>query len=443
MKLWQKDKTSLHSVENFTVGNDRAMDRLLAPYDVLGSLAHLKMLTSIGLVSAEESRNLHVSLQEIYTIVFKKDFEIDQEAEDIHSQIESMLTLRTGEAGKKIHTGRSRNDQVLLDLKLFFRAETRDLIHEISDLFALLLLLSELHKTVLIPGYTHFQIAMPSSFGLWFSAYAESLSEDLLSLEAAYRLMNKNPLGSAAGYGSSFPLNRELTTQLLGFETMHINAINAQMSRGKTEKFAAQAIANVAATLSKLAYDCCLFMNQNYKFIAFPDELTTGSSIMPHKKNPDVFELIRAKCNALQALPNEITLIINNLPHGYHRDFQILKEKIFPSFQILRSCLQMMQLMLENVKVTQNLLDDEKYKYLFTVESVNRLVMEGVPFRTAYKTVGLEVENGTFEARERLAHTHLGSIGNLGLNQIKEQFEVQMERFQFGMWEDALMELLK
>ena len=442
MKLWQKESGLSAAVERFTAGQDREMDLYLAPYDVLGSLAHLAMLEKVQLVSREEASALHGALLDIYREIEAGTFVLEPGIEDVHSQVELLLTRRVGEAGKKIHTGRSRNDQVLTDLKLFFRAEIEKLTHRIETFFNLLLQKSEEHKAELMPGYTHFQVAMPSSFGLWFAAYAESLSEDLWSLQAAYRLVNKNPLGSAAGYGSSFPLDRDMTTDLLGFDSPHVNAIAAQLSRGKTERSIAQAVGNVAATLSKLSADCCLFMSQNFGFIAFPDELTTGSSIMPHKKNPDVFEIVRARCNGLQALPNDIALIISNLPSGYHRDFQVLKEKLFPAFGILRECLEMLGLMLENIQVRTGILADERYKYVFTVEEVNRLVQSGRPFREAYQQVGASVEAGTFTAGDMLPHTHLGSIGNLGNERIRAALDEVLRSFNFSRFQKAEQRLL-
>ena len=442
MKLWQKDTPPTEAVERFTAGNDRAMDLYLARYDVLGSLAHLEMLGKVGLVKPEEVELLRGELRRIYANIQSGKFELEPGVEDVHSQVELLITRAHGEAGKKIHTGRSRNDQVLTDLKLFFRAEIAALAGTVRGLFDQLQQLSEQYREVPLPGYTHFQVAMPSSFGLWFGAYAETLVDDLYSLQAAWRLANKNPLGSAAGYGSSFPLDRDLTTRLLGFDAPHVNAIAAQMSRGKTERVVAQALANLAATLAKLAYDACLFMSQNFGFIGFPDELTTGSSIMPHKKNPDVFELVRARCNALQALPNEIALITGNLPSGYHRDFQLLKEKLFPAFGTLRDCFDMTGLMLQHIRVRTDILDDPRYRYLFTVEEVNRLVLAGLPFREAYKQVGQAVEQGTFEAGKPLPHTHLGSIGNPGTERIAAAMEAVFKGFEVEKVLAAEMKLL-
>ncbi|MCZ8354472.1 MAG: argininosuccinate lyase [Cyclobacteriaceae bacterium] len=423
MKLWQKDSASHDKVNDFTIGNDKQFDVQLARYDVQGSLAHIKMLASVGLLNTEELQILSRSLKEIYSQILRGEFVIGDGIEDVHSQIELMLTNKHGEIGKKIHSARSRNDQVLVDMKLFMRAELQQVVSKVESLFNLLIEKSEKHQKDLMPGYTHLQIAMPSSFGLWFGAYAESLSDDLILIESAFRLVNKNPLGSAAGYGSSFPINRKLTTTLLGFDDLHYNSVYAQMMRGKTERIVAQSMANVAATLSKLAMDICLFVNQNFDFISFPSALTTGSSIMPHKKNPDVFELIRAKCNDLQGLPNQIILLTNNLPSGYHRDFQLLKEKILPAFGTLNSCLEMMRFMLSNIIVKTNLLADEKYKYIFSVEEVNKLVVTGVPFRDAYQQVGMAIENGAFNYSGSIHHTHEGSIGNLCLDGIKSNFE--------------------
>lgn len=424
MKLWQKEHTTLsEKIDAFTIGNDRQFDLLLAKHDVLGSLAHTQMLHSIGLLADDELAQIHRELHLILDEIGAGTFTLDAQAEDIHSQIEWMLTQRIGDTGKKIHSGRSRNDQVLLDIKLFLREELSIVATEIHVLFEQLLLLSETHHDKLLPGYTHFQLAMPSSFGLWFGAYAESLTDDMEFVQAAYRVCNKNPLGSGAGYGSSFPLNRELTTELLGFESMNYNVVYAQMTRGKAEKSVAVALAAVAATLSKLAYDVCLYMNQNFGFIGFPQELTTGSSIMPHKKNPDVFELIRAKCNRIQAVPNELTLLINNLPSGYHRDMQLTKEALFPAISELRSCLTMSTFMLQHIEVTDNLLEDKRYLDLFSVERVNELVLHGVPFRDAYKQVGNEIEAKTFVKPETLHHTHSGSMGKLCTEEIRSRMK--------------------
>ncbi|HRI80609.1 MAG TPA: argininosuccinate lyase [Cyclobacteriaceae bacterium] len=441
MKLWQKNKESLKEVTDFTTGNDREMDLYLARFDVLGSLAHIKMLSTINLLTAGELQILTTELRTIYNEILKGNFKIEDGVEDVHSQIESLLTKKLGDVGKKIHSGRSRNDQVLVDVKLFLREELRNLVTEIKSLFDLLISKSEEHKNVLLPGYTHLQLAMPSSFGLWFGAYAESLKDDVITLEAAYQIVNKNPLGSAAGYGSSFPLNRKLTTELLGFDDLNYNVVYAQMGRGKTERIVASAMANVAATLAKLSMDACLYLNQNFSFISFPEELTTGSSIMPHKKNPDVFELVRAKCNSLEALPNEIMLLTGNLPSGYHRDLQLLKEKLFPAFTTLRNCLNMVGLMLSNIQVNKDILSDEKYKYLFSVEEVNKLVLKGVPFRDAYKQVGTKIEAGNFNYSKEIKHTHEGSIGNPGNDQIQRMMAEVIKKFPFAQVEASLGKL--
>lgn len=413
MKLWEKSVQVNKDVESYTVGRDRELDIYLAPYDVLGSMAHITMLESIGLLTKDELSKLLKELKEIYQTAIDGKFVIEDGIEDVHSQVELMLTRKLGDVGKKIHSGRSRNDQVLIDLKLFTRDQIHMLVDTVSRLIDTLIAQSEKYKDVLMPGYTHLQIAMPSSFGLWFGAYAESLVDDLQMLLAAYKICNRNPLGSAAGYGSSFPLNRQMTTDLLGFDSMDYNVVYAQMGRGKMERVVAFAIASIAGTLSKLSYDACLFNSQNFGFIKLADEYTTGSSIMPHKKNPDVFELTRAKCNKLQALPNDITLIINNLPSGYFRDLQIIKEVFVPSFEEMNDCLQMVNRMMGEIKVNENILDDPKYMLIFSVEEVNRLVLEGVPFRDAYKQVGLEIEKGNFSHNKKVNHTHEGSIGNL------------------------------
>ncbi len=418
MKLWSKGFEPDKMVEKFTVGKDRELDLQLAKHDVQGSMAHIRMLQSIGLLTADELKTLLGGLEQIAREVADGKFVIEPNVEDVHSQVELLLTQRLGEVGKKIHAGRSRNDQVLVDLKLFFREEIRHIAQGVQALFDTLMALSEKHKNVLMPGYTHLQIAMPSSFGLWFGAYAEALVDDMQQLVAAYKIANQNPLGSAAGYGSSFPLNRSMTTELLGFETLHYNVIAAQMSRGKTERALSAAMSSVAATLGRFAMDVCLYMSQNFGFIAFPDALTTGSSIMPHKKNPDVFELIRGKCNRLQAVPNEVALLCTNLPLGYHRDMQLLKEIMFPAIGELLSCLQMADFMLQHISVKENILDDKKYDYLFTVEDVNRMALEGVPFREAYKAVGLQVQGGSYKPTKTVKHTHEGSIGNLCNNLI-------------------------
>lgn len=442
MKLWQKDKASLQEVEKFTVGNDREMDMYLAAFDVLGSLAHIEMLKSVGLLTKDELSQLQKELKNIYRQIQKGDFKLQDDVEDIHSQVELLLTQKLGDTGKKIHSARSRNDQVLVDVKLFLRNELEELVNSIQPLFELLQSQSEKYKEHLLPGYTHLQLAMPSSFGLWFGAYAESLVDDMVTIKAAYDVVNKNPLGSAAGYGSSFPINRTLTTKLLGFDDLNYNVVYAQMGRGKAERIVAQALANVADTLSKLSMDACLYLNQNFDFISFPAELTTGSSIMPHKKNPDVFELIRSKCNQLKALPNEIMLMTTNLPSGYHRDLQLLKEHLFPAFNTLKDCIEMAGLMLSNIKVKKNILDTEKYKYIFSVEEVNKLVNTGMPFRDAYKKVGLEIEAGNFKYTTSINHTHEGSIGNLCTEEIKMQMQKIVTTFPFVSVQKAIKQLV-
>ena len=443
MKLWQKDKSSLLEVERFTVGRDQEMDLFLAKADVLGSIAHITMLQAIGLLTTEELKMLSVGLIDIHKAIVTGKFKIETGVEDVHSQVELELTKKFGDVGKKIHSGRSRNDQVLVDIKLFLREEIREIVGDVTSLFDLLVQQSEKYKSHLLPGYTHFQLAMPSSFGLWFGAYAESLVDDMIMLQAAFRVVNKNPLGSAAGYGSSFPLNRKMTTVLLGFDDLNYNVVYAQMGRGKTERIVASALSNVAGTLAKLSMDACLFLNQNFGFISFPDELTTGSSIMPHKKNPDVFELIRARCNQLQALPNDIAMGTANLPSGYHRDLQLLKEILFPGIQHLKDCLRMTQLMLANITVKENILNDDKYKFLFSVEEVNKLVLSGVPFRDAYKKVGLDIENGKYNPSINVQHTHEGSIGNLNLKDIERMMHDVVESFDFIKSERAVEALLR
>lgn len=443
MKLWQKDKTALQEVDRFTVGHDRELDLYLASFDVLGSLAHIHMLAETGLLTTGEWQELKGELQAIYRRIKQGGFTLEEGVEDIHSQVELLLTQKTGDTGKKIHSARSRNDQVLVDLKLFLRSEIEQVVLAVKELFDLLIAQSDRYKEDLLPGYTHLQLAMPSSFGLWFGAYAESLADDLLTVLSAYRIVNKNPLGSAAGYGSSFPINRRLTTELLGFDDLHYNVVYAQMSRGKTERIVAAALANIAATLSKLSMDACLYLNQNFSFISFPDELTTGSSIMPHKKNPDVFELIRSHCNRLQALPGEIALMTVNLPSGYHRDLQLLKEHLFPAFGTLRSCMSMASLMLRNVEIRKNILDDEKYKYVFSVEEVNKRVLEGVPFRDAYKQIGRSIEEGSYQFSPQVHHTHEGSIGNLQNREIAKMMDDTLLQFDFGKVHDALERLLQ
>jgi argininosuccinate lyase len=442
MKLWQKDKASLQEVEKFTVGKDNELDIYLAPFDVLGSLAHTKMLESVGLLTKEELLSLEGALKDIYRQIQKGGFTLNDGVEDIHSQVELMLTEKLGDIGKKIHSARSRNDQVLVDLKLFLRSEIEKLVINTNIFFDLLIQQSEQYKNDLLPGYTHLQLAMPSSFGLWFGAYAESLIDDLITLQAAYTVVNKNPLGSAAGYGSSFPINRSMTTRLLGFDDLNYNVVYAQMGRGKTERIVASAIGNIAATLSKLSMDACLFISQNFAFISFPDELTTGSSIMPHKKNPDVFELIRSHCNRIQALPNEIIIMTNNLPSGYQRDLQLLKEHIIPAFENLNNCLQMAGLMLSNIEIKKDLLQDEKYKFLFSVEEVNKLVLQGIPFRDAYKKIGMDIENNNFNYSTTVSHTHEGSIGNLCNARLQESMQNIIQKFDFDKVKIALQQLL-
>lgn len=431
MKLWQKNFDIHEKIERFTTGRDRETDLLLARYDVLGSLAHIQMLESVGLLTAEELAQLQQGLKEIYREIDNGQFSIREGVEDVHSQVELLLTERLGEVGKKIHSGRSRNDQVLTDMKLFIRAELQQLVENMASFADLLIRQSETYQHVLLPGYTHFQLAMPSSFGLWFGAYAESLADDLLAVQAAYRTADQNPLGSAAGYGSSFPLNRRLTTELLGFADLNYNSVYAQMTRGKTERITAAAMGSVAATLGKLAADICLYMCQNMDFLTFPRELTTGSSIMPHKKNPDVFELIRAKCNRLQMLPAEIGMILANLPSGYHRDLQLIKENLLPAFAELNDCIDLAMYMLERVIVRETIIGEEKYKYLFSVEAVNKEVLAGMSFRDAYKKIGLIIEEGNFHPETTLSHTHEGSIGNLCNSEIKRKIETIISDFRF------------
>ena len=429
MKLWNKGFEPDKAIEEFTVGNDRELDLRLARYDVIGSMAHIRMLESIGLLGSDELPVLLEALQRILESAERGEFVIEEGVEDVHSQVELMLTRELGDLGKKIHSGRSRNDQVLVDLKLFMRDELKMLAERMKVLFDRLQSLSNEHKDTLMPGYTHLQVAMPSSFGLWFGAYAESLVDDMEMVVAAYNIANQNPLGSAAGYGSSFPLNRTMTTELLGFGALHYNVVAAQMSRGKTERAAAYAIASVASTLGKFAMDVCLFMCQNYGFISFPDNLTTGSSIMPHKKNPDVFEIMRGKCNRLQSVPNEISLLTTNLPLGYHRDLQLLKDIIFPATTTLCQCLDMCDFMLQNIIIKQDILEDERYNYLFTVEDVNRLTLSGVPFREAYREVGMAVQRGEYTPTREVNHTHEGSIGNLCNDKIAEKMNKVLEKF--------------
>ena len=441
-KLWEKNVQVDHEVDIFTVGKDREMDLYLAKYDVLGSMAHITMLESIGLLTKEELNVLLAELRNIYAVADRGEFIIEEGIEDVHSQVELMLTRRLGDMGKKIHSGRSRNDQVLLDLKLFTRSQIQELVELVSGLFDVLISQSNRYKDVLLPGYTHLQVAMPSSFGLWFGAYAESLVDDLQLMQAAYRICNRNPLGSAAGYGSSFPLNRQMTTDLLGFDSLDFNVVYAQMGRGKMERTVAFAMAGIAATLSKLAFDACMFNSQNFGFIKLPDQFTTGSSIMPHKKNPDVFELTRAKCNKLQGLPQQITLISNNLPSGYFRDLQIIKEVFLPAFDELKDCLRMVTHMMREVKVNEHILDDDKYSLLFSVEEVNRRVLAGMPFRDAYKQVGLDIEAGKFVPSKSVNHTHEGSIGNLCNEPIAAMMRSVIGSFSFERMNEAEKKLI-
>ena len=441
-KLWEKSVQVNKDIERFTVGRDRELDLYLAKYDVLGSMAHITMLQSIGLLSADELRMLLAELKDIYAQAERGEFVIEEGVEDVHSQVELMLTRRLGDVGKKIHSGRSRNDQVLLDLKLFTRAEIKDVATEVERLFAELIAQSERYKDVLMPGYTHLQIAMPSSFGLWFGAYAESLVDDMLFLQAAFKMCNRNPLGSAAGYGSSFPLDRTMTTRLLGFDSLDYNVVYAQMGRGKMERNVAFALATIAGTLSKLAFDACLFNSQNFGFVKLPDDCTTGSSIMPHKKNPDVFELTRAKCNKIQSLPQQIMMIANNLPSGYFRDLQIIKEVFLPAFQELKDCLRMTTYIISEIKVNENILDDGRYDLIFSVEEVNRLARAGMPFRDAYKKVGLDIEAGRFSHPKTVHHTHEGSIGNLCNDKIEALMQQVVDGFGFAGMEVAEKSLL-
>lgn len=443
-KLWHKDISVHEEIDKFTVGMDRELDLLLARYDVLGSLAHISMLTSVGLLKQNELEILSKELSNIHKEIEGGNFKIEEGVEDVHSQVELMLTSRLGDIGKKIHSGRSRNDQVLLDLKLFMRAEVLEIVELVQQLFDRYIFLSNQYKDVLLPGYTHLQVAMPSSFGLWFGAYAESLADDLAILKTAYEIVNRNPLGSAAGYGSSFPLNRQMTSDLLGFESMNYNVVYAQMGRGKAEKVLANAMATIAETIGKFSMDVCLYMGQNHGFIGFPVEYTTGSSIMPHKKNPDVFELIRARSNKLKALPNEIAMITTNLPSGYHRDLQLIKESFMPAFSNLKSCLYMTRFMLEKVNVREDIIKEDRYKYMFSVELVNQLVLEGMPFRDAYVEVGRRIEKGEFEVPSKLAHTHEGSLGNLCNDKIAERFQQKHAFFveQQNLISDRLTSLL-
>ena len=443
MKLWSKDNTATSRIiEKFTVGKDREMDLHLAAFDVLGSLAHTTMLESVGLLSNDELQQLKKALHNIYQQISANEFTLADNVEDIHSQIELLLTQQLGEIGKKIHSARSRNDQVLVDIKLYLRNEIEELVKAVQPLFALLLQQSEKYKKHLFPGYTHLQLAMPSSFGLWFGAYAESLVDDIITLQAAYKVVNKNPLGSAAGYGSSFPINRTMTTQLLGFDDLNYNVVYAQMGRGKAERITAAAMANLADTLARMSMDACLYLNQNFDFVSFPPELTTGSSIMPHKKNPDVFELIRSHCNRIKALPNEIMMMTTNLPSGYHRDLQLLKEHLFPAFQTMKDCIAMAELMLSNISIKENLLDDPKYKYLFSVEEVNKLVVKGTPFRDAYKQVGEAIEKGNFTYDTQIQHVHEGSIGQLCNDKIDQMMQTAVRQFDFEKVHFAIQQLL-
>ena len=441
-KLWEKSTQVDAKIEAFTVGRDREMDVFLAKYDVLGSMAHIRMLESVGLLQAEELKLLLAELKNIYNLVESGKFVIEDGVEDVHSQVEMLLTSKLGDVGKKIHSGRSRNDQVLLDLKLFARAEIEKTVTAVNELFDVLISQSNKYKDVLLPGYTHLQVAMPSSFGLWFGAYAESLADDLQLLLSAWKITNRNPLGSAAGYGSSFPLDRQMTTDLLGFDSMNYNVVYAQMGRGKMERTVANALASVAATVAKLAFDACMFTSQNFGFIKLADEFTTGSSIMPHKKNPDVFELTRAKCNKLQSLPQQIMLITNNLPSGYFRDLQLIKEVFVPAFAELTDCLEMTAMMMAQVEINESILDDSKYDYMFSVEEVNRLASSGMPFRDAYKQVGLEIEAGNFKPNKTVNHTHQGSIGNLCNDEITDYKNQVLGLFGFERVNEAERKLL-
>ena len=441
-KLWEKRVQVNEEIDRFTVGRDRELDLYLAKHDVLGSMAHITMLESIGLLTADELQVLLKELKNIYASAERGEFVIEDGIEDVHSQVELMLTRKLGDIGKKIHSGRSRNDQVLVDLKLFTREQIKQIAEAVQDLFHVLISQSNKYKDVLMPGYTHLQIAMPSSFGLWFGAYAESLVDDMMFLQAAYKMCNRNPLGSAAGYGSSFPLDREMTTRLLGFDSMNYNVVYAQMGRGKMERNVAFALASIAGTISKMAFDACMFSCQNFGFVKLPDECTTGSSIMPHKKNPDVFELTRAKCNKLQSLPQQIMMIMNNLPSGYFRDLQIIKEVFLPAFAELKDCLRMSAYIMDKIKVNEHILDDDKYIYMFSVEEVNRLAAAGMPFRDAYKKVGLDIEAGKFTHSKEVHHTHAGSIGNLCNDKITALMEEVSKGFNFTAVEEAEKKLL-
>ena len=441
-KLWEKNIDVNPEIERFTVGQDRELDLMLARYDVLGSIAHSTMLQSIGMLTKEEMESLHSELRNIYASIEKGAFVIEEGVEDVHSQVELMLTRSLGDIGKKIHSGRSRNDQVLVDLTLLARHELQEVCIAVKELFDALIEQSEKHKEILLPGYTHLQVAMPSSFGLWFGAYAESLADDMLFLQAAYRMCNRNPLGSAAGYGSSFPLNRAMTTKLLGFDSMNYNVVDAQMGRGKSERNIAYTLATIAGTLSKLAFDACMFNSQNFGFVRLPAECTTGSSIMPHKKNPDVFEIMRAKCNRLKALPMDIAMIMNNLPSGYFRDLQVIKELFLPAFANIKECLKMATYIIERIEVNKKILDDSRYDAMFSVEEVNRLATEGMPFRDAYKKVGLDIEAGTFTPDKNVRHTHEGSIGNLCNKEICTIMESIYNSIDFKKANDAELALL-
>lgn len=443
MKLWEKGIATNKLVEQFTVGRDREMDVYLAPFDVLGTMAHITMLESIGLLEKSELELLMAELKSIYKNACNGEITIEDDVEDIHSQVELLLTRSLGDIGKKVHSGRSRNDQVLVDMKLFLRSEVEQLVDLSGSLFKTLIALSEKHKDQLMPGYTHLQVAMPSSFGLWFGAYAESLTDDLIMLQAAYQVINQNPLGSAAGYGSSFPLNRTLTTRLLGFNNLNYNVVYAQMGRGKTEQNLSFAMSSLASTLGKMAMDMCLYNSQDLGFVSFPDDFTTGSSIMPHKKNPDVWELVRGKCNRIKALPTEVTLTVSNLPSGYHRDLQLLKEQIIPALNDLKACLTLAELMLQNIRVKEDILTQPKYKLVFSVEVVNKLVTNGVPFRDAYKQVAKDIENGNYSPDTNLQHTHEGSIGNLCNDAIEKKFSTVLKSFDFSSVHSAIARLVK
>jgi argininosuccinate lyase len=443
MKLWQKSNLTEQSVETFTVGNDRDFDAILAPYDILGNIAHAKMLGTIHLLQPNEVTTLCNHLKYIYQQTVNKNFKLPEDVEDVHSYVELQLTSALGDMGKKIHAARSRNDQVLVDIKLFLRAEIEQLTTAILELFKILQEKSEQHKNDLLPGYTHMQMAMPSSFGLWFGSYAESLVDDVITLKGAYDIVNKNPLGSAAGYGASFPINRTLTTELLGFANLNYNVVYAQMGRGKVERITAQALSNVADTLGRMSMDLCLYLNPNFGFISFPDKLTTGSSIMPHKKNPDVLELIRGYCNQIKAIPNEIQLCTTNLPSGYHRDYQLLKSQLFPAFVTINNCIKMSITMLKNITIKANILKQDKYQYLFSVETVNELVLQGIPFRDAYKKIAIDIENNNFNPTRNINHTHEGSIGNLCTTAIKKMMEDIIQTFPFDIVNKRLNSLLQ